>query len=67
MKKETEEEIIKVLRSVNEPLTTKEVLEKVKGRCPDASMSYLVMLMNKGKIDGKWIVGKGYVWSLRQH
>jgi len=65
MKEETEEEIIRILGLADEPLTTKAVIEKIKDRCPDSSVSYLVQLKRKGVVDGKLIPGRGYVWSLR--
>jgi len=64
MANESMEELVKILRASNNPLSTQEILRKVKDKCPDASMSMLVALMDSGVIMGKWAAGKGYMWTL---
>ena len=64
MKNESMEELLRILRSARDPLTTQEILRKVKDKCPDASMSTLVALMDSGVIMGEWATGKGYLWTL---
>jgi hypothetical protein len=64
VKNESTEELLSILRSSNSPLATQDILLKVKEKCPDASMSMLVALMDVGVIAGEWIPGKGYFWTL---
>jgi len=64
MKIEAEDELLTVLRASKNPLTTQEIMQKIKDKCPDASMSTLVALMERGVIAGEWAAGKGYVWML---
>jgi hypothetical protein len=64
MTNESMEELVKILRTSKDPLSTQEILRKVKDKCPDASMSMLVTLMDSGVIMGKWVTGKGYFWML---
>ena len=64
IKKESIQEMLKILKSSKVALTTQEILQKVRDKCPDASMSVLVTLMDSDIIIGKWTVGKGYLWTL---
>ena len=64
MKNESMEELLRILKGSQNPLTTQEILRKVKDKCPDASMSMLVGLMDVGVIVGKWTAGRGYIWTL---
>jgi len=52
------------LRTSRSALTTQEILRKVTNKCPNASISLLVALMDSGTIIGKWSSGKGYLWAL---
>ena len=63
-KNETEDELLKILRASKNPLTTQEIMQEVRDKCPDASISILVALMERGVIVGEWTAGKGYVWIL---
>ena len=63
-KNETEEELLKILKASKNPLTTQEIMHEVRDKCPDASMSILAVLMERGVIVSEWATGKGYVWKL---
>jgi len=64
MKNETDDELLKILRASKNPLTTQEIMKKIRDKCPDASMNILVALMERSAIVGEWAAGKGYLWSL---
>jgi hypothetical protein len=64
MKHESMEELLKILRASKDPLTTQEILWKIKDKCPEASMALLVDLMDSGLIIGEWTAGRGYLWNL---
>jgi hypothetical protein len=64
MKNEFVEELMRVLKTSQNPLTTQEILQRVKDKCPDASMTMLVELMDQGIVVGQWAAGKGYLWTL---
>jgi hypothetical protein len=64
MTSESMEELVKILGASSNPLSTQEILRKVKDKCPDASVGMLVALMDSGVIMGEWAAGKGYLWSL---
>ncbi len=64
MKNESMEELLQILRSSSGPMATQDILLKVKEKCPDASMSMLVELMDASIIVGQWVPGKGYLWAL---
>jgi len=64
MKVETEDELLKILRASKNPLTTQEIMDRIKDKCPDVSMSVLVALMERGVIVGEWADGKGYTWMV---
>ena len=61
---ESMEELVKILKISKNPLSTQEILEKVKDKCPEASVGMLVTLMDSGVIIGIWAAGKGYIWTL---
>ncbi len=65
MKNDSTEELLRILRESTNPLTTQDVLRKIKDKCPDASMTMLVELMDSGLINGDWAAGRGYLWSLQ--
>ncbi len=64
MKNEFTEELMRVLKASQNPLTTQEILQRVKDKCPEASMTMLVGLMDQGIVIGQWTTGKGYLWTL---
>ena len=61
---EKHDELMNILRSAKNPLTTREIMLKIKERCPDISINTLVTLMERCVINGEWVAGKGYVWTL---
>jgi Fe2+ or Zn2+ uptake regulation protein len=61
---ESRDELMNILKSAKNPLTTRDIMQKIKDKCPDVSINTLVALMERGVIAGEWAAGKGYVWML---
>ena len=65
---DAEKLILYLLSNADEPLTTREIEEKVQGkgkRCPDSAVRFLSKMRYKGMIKGELsIEHKGWIWWL---